>query len=533
MKPGELIESGRAVLGIEFGSTRIKAVLIGEHNEPIAQGGHEWENRLDNGIWTYTQEDIWQGLADCYRDLAQNVQREYGVPIRRLAAIGISAMMHGYLAFDGNGKLLVPFRTWRNTITEQASEELTELFGYHIPQRWSIAHLRQAILNGEEHVKDVRFFTTLAGYVHWQLTGEKVIGVGDASGMFPIDPETADFNRRMIGQFDVLVEPLQFPWKLEEILPKCLRAGEPAGMLTAEGAALLDPTGTLEAGIPLCPPEGDAGTGMAATDSVAVRTGNVSAGTSVFSMVVLEKPLSGVYPELDLVTTPAGAEVAMVHCNNCTSDLNAWVDIFEEFCGAAGISMDKGALYGLLYRHAMTGDADCGKVLAYNFLSGEPVAGIMDQVGAPMVARNADSHFTLANLMRANLYSAFGTLKLGNDILMKQEHVRVDRMMGHGGIFKTKGVAQNILAAAMNAPVTCMETAGEGGAWGMALLASYLIHGQELSLEAWLSRDVFADAKGETVQPDQKDIEGFDTWAVLYRRGLEAEHAAIRAFAEE
>ena len=512
MKPGELIESGRAVLGIEFGSTRIKAVLIGEHNEPIAQGGHEWENRLDNGIWTYTQEDIWQGL---------------------LAAIGISAMMHGYLAFDGNGKLLVPFRTWRNTITEQASEELTELFGYHIPQRWSIAHLRQAILNGEEHVKDVRFFTTLAGYVHWQLTGEKVIGVGDASGMFPIDPETADFNRRMIGQFDVLVEPLQFPWKLEEILPKCLRAGEPAGMLTAEGAALLDPTGTLEAGIPLCPPEGDAGTGMAATDSVAVRTGNVSAGTSVFSMVVLEKPLSGVYPELDLVTTPAGAEVAMVHCNNCTSDLNAWVDIFEEFCGAAGISMDKGALYGLLYRHAMTGDADCGKVLAYNFLSGEPVAGIMDQVGAPMVARNADSHFTLANLMRANLYSAFGTLKLGNDILMKQEHVRVDRMMGHGGIFKTKGVAQNILAAAMNAPVTCMETAGEGGAWGMALLASYLIHGQELSLEAWLSRDVFADAKGETVQPDQKDIEGFDTWAALYRRGLEAEHAAIRAFAEE
>ena len=369
--------------------------------------------------------------------------------------------------------------------------------------------------------------------MHWQLTGEKVIGVGDASGMFPIDPETADFNRRMIGQFDALVEPQHFPWKLEEILPKCLRAGEPAGMLTAEGAALLDPTGTLEAGIPLCPPEGDAGTGMAATDSVAVRTGNVSAGTSVFSMVVLEKPLSGVYPELDLVTTPAGAEVAMVHCNNCTSDLNAWVDIFEEFCGAAGISMDKGALYGLLYRHAMTGDADCGKVLAYNFLSGEPVAGIMDQVGAPMVARNADSHFTLANLMRANLYSAFGTLKLGNDILMKQEHVRVDRMMGHGGIFKTKGVAQNILAAAMNAPVTCMETAGEGGAWGMALLASYLIHGQELSLEAWLSRDVFADAKGETVQPDQKDIEGFDTWAVLYRRGLEAEHAAIRAFAEE
>lgn len=532
METKELIADGRAVLGIEFGSTRIKAVLIGENNEPIAQGGHEWENRLDNGIWTYTLEDIREGLTDCYHDLAQNVEREYGVKIRHLSAIGISAMMHGYLAFDEKGTLLVPFRTWRNTITEQASEELTKLFGYHIPQRWSIAHLYQAILNGEEHVRNIRFFTTLAGYVHWQLTGEKVLGVGDASGMFPIDPDTADYRQEMIRKFDELTAPKGYLWKLRDILPKSLRAGESAGSLTAEGAKWLDPSGTLEPGIPLCPPEGDAGTGMTATNSVAVRTGNVSAGTSVFSMVVLEKPLDRVYPELDLVTTPTGAEVAMVHCNNCTSDLNAWVDIFGEFCQAAGIERSKGDLYGILYRHAMTGDADCGRVLSYNFLSGEPVAGVMDQVGAPMVTRTADSHFTLANLMRANLYSAFGTLKLGNDILMKKEHVRVDRLMGHGGIFKTKGVAQNILAAAMHAPVTCMETAGEGGAWGMALLASYLIHADGRSLEDWLNESVFAGAVGETAAPDPKEEAGFDAWAELYRRGLGAEHEAIRAFGE-
>ena len=525
-----LIEEGRAVLGIELGSTRIKAVLIGEKNEPIAQGDHEWENRLDNGIWTYTQEDIWKGLRECYASLSTNVEKEFGVKLNKLAAIGISAMMHGYLAFNQKDELLVPFRTWRNTITEEASEALTELFGYHIPQRWSIAHLYQAILNGEEHVKDVSFFTTLSGYVHWQLTGKKVLGVGDVSGMFPVNSETADYQQGMLEQFDELVKPNGFSWKLKDILPQSLRAGEEAGTLTEEGARLLDPTGTLAAGIPLCPPEGDAGTGMVATNSVAVRTGNVSAGTSIFSMVVLERPLKGVYPELDLVTTPAGAEVAMVHCNNCTSDLNAWVNIFDEFCRIAGVEKSKNELYGLLYKHAMTGNEDCGRVLSYNFLSGEPVAGVMEQAGAPMVVRTADSAFSLANLMRANLYSAFGTLKLGNDILVKKEQVALDRLMGHGGIFKTKGVAQNILAAAMNAPVTCMETAGEGGAWGVALLAAYLVDGKDASLEDWLNEAVFSDAAGETVAPSDSEVKGFEAWAGLYERGLEAEKAAVKAF---
>ena len=527
----ELIENGGAILGIEFGSTRIKGVLIGLDNSPIAQGDHEWENRIDNGIWTYTMDDVWTGLRDCYADLVKNVQEEYGVKLTKLGAIGISAMMHGYLAFNEKGELLVPFRTWRNTITEEASEKLTELFGYHVPQRWSIAHLYQAILNKEPHVKDVRFFTTLSGYVHWNLTGEKVLGVGDASGMFPIDSSTADFNKKMVVQFDEKIEPYSFPWKLEEILPKSLKAGDDAGRLTEEGAKLLDPTGNLEAGCPLCPPEGDAGTGMAATNSVARRTGNVSAGTSVFSMVVLEKPLGKVYPELDLVTTPSGDEVAMVHCNNCTSDLNAWVNIFDEFCSLMDIKADKGELYGRLYKNAMTGDADCGGLLAYNFFSGEPVAGIMDQAGAPMVTRTAKSNFTLANLMRANLYSAFGTLKLGNDILMKQEHVAVDRLMGHGGIFKTKGVAQNILAAAMDAPVTVMETAGEGGAWGIALLASYLVNKDGMTLEDWLNKDVFGSNKGTTVDPDPDCVKGFDEFAERYRRGLPAEKAAIDALA--
>lgn len=524
------IEAGKAVLGIEFGSTRIKAVLIGDGNVPVAQGSHEWENRLTDGIWTYTEADIWDGLADCYADLKRDVKETYGVTLRGFRACGISAMMHGYLAFDEGGKLLVPFRTWRNTITEEASDKLTALFAYHIPQRWSIAHLYQAILNGEEHVKDVRFFTTLAGFVHWRLTGRKVLGVGDASGMFPIDSRTADYREDLIRKFDALPEVQKFPWKLEEILPASLRAGEEAGILTAEGAKLLDPEGDLLPGIPLCPPEGDAGTGMTATNSVTVRTGNVSAGTSVFSMVVLEKPLSRVYPELDLVTTPTGREVAMVHCNNCTSDLNAWVGIFDEFAKAAGFSMDKGALFELLYRRAMEGDPDCGGVLAYNFFSGEPVAGITAQEGMPAVFHRPDGNFTLANLMRANLSAAFGALKLGNDILMKQEHVKVDRLMGHGGIFKTKGVAQNLLAAAMDAPVTVMETAGEGGAYGMALLASYLVNRKENEeLGAWLERAVFAGSRGETVAPDPADVEGFDRWILNYRKGLAAEQEAIRA----
>ncbi len=522
----EQIKAGHTVLGIEFGSTRIKAVLIGEDNAPVASGAYDWENSLENGIWTYSMEEVTRGLQGCYAAMAAEVEKEYGEVLTRVAAIGISAMMHGYLAFDGADNLLVPFRTWRNTMTEKASEELTELFGYHIPQRWSIAHLYQAILNGEDHVKDVRFFTTLAGYVHWKLTGQKVLGVGDASGMFPIDEKTADFDQEMIGQFDQLVAEKGYPWKLEELLPKCLRAGEDAGTLTEEGAKLLDVSGHLEAGIPLCPPEGDAGTGMAATNSVARRTGNVSAGTSVFSMIVLEKRLSKVYPEIDLVTTPAGDPVAMVHCNNCTSDLNAWVGLFGEFAAAMGMQADKNQLFSVLYKKAMEGDADCGGLLAYNYFSGEHITG-MEQ-GRPLFVRRPESHFTLANFMRVHLFTSLGALKTGMDLLTKQEHVAIDRLLGHGGLFKTKGVGQNILAAAMNAPVTVMETAGEGGAWGIALLASYLVNRQEEeNLETFLNRAVFGGEQGETVEPDPADAAGFEEFMRRYSEGLAIERAAI------
>ena len=464
------ILNGKTSLGIEFGSTRIKAVLVGEDNAPIASGSHEWENRYVDGVWTYTLEDIWTGLQDCYKNLTEDVKKQYGVALETVGAIGFSAMMHGYMAFDKDGELLVPFRTWRNTITGPASEELTKLFDFHIPQRWSIAHLYQAILNGEEHVKDVTFFTTLAGYIHWQLTGEKVLGVGEASGMFPIDIATRNWNERMVASFDELVAPKGYPWKLEEILPKVLLAGEKAGALTEKGAKLLDPTGTLKAGIPVCPPEGDAGTGMVATNSVKVRTGNVSAGTSVFGMVVLEKELQKVHDEIDLVTTPAGDLVAMVHCNNCTSDLNAWVGIFKEFAEAFGMEVDMNKLFGTLYNKALEGDADCGGLLAYNYFSGEHITGFEE--GRPLFVRTPDSKFNLANFMRVNLFASLGVLKTGMDILLKEEGVKLDEILGHGGLFKTKGVGQGILAAALNTPVSVMETAGEGGAWGIAVKSS-------------------------------------------------------------
>ncbi len=467
------IISGKAVLGIEFGSTRIKAVLVDENNTPIASGAHDWENRLENGIWTYTLEDIWTGLQDCYKKMTEDVQKQYGVAVEKLGAIGFSAMMHGYLAFDRAGELLVPFRTWRNTITQEASEALTEAFQFHIPQRWSIAHLYQAILNGEAHVPDVDFITTLDGYIHWQLTGEKVLGVGSASGMFPIDSDTKDYYASMIRKFDELVAPKGFPWKVADLLPKVLVAGDNAGTLTAEGAKKLDPTGTLQAGCPLCPPEGDAGTGMAATNSVKQRTGNVSAGTSVFAMIVLEKALEKVHEEIDMVTTPSGDAVAMVHCNNCTSDLNAWVNIFKEFAESFGMDVDMDQLFGTLYHKALEGDKDCGGLLAYNYFSGEHITGFEE--GRPMFVRTPDSRFNLANFMRANLYTSLGALKVGLDILMKEEKVAVDRITGHGGLFKTKGVGQSILAGAMDATVSVMKTAGEGGAWGIALLASYMI----------------------------------------------------------
>ena len=527
MEAKEVISSGQAVLGIEFGSTRIKAVLIDENHAVLASGSHEWENRLENNIWTYSLEDIWTGLTDCYRDMAEDVQKKYGVDVEKLAAIGFSGMMHGYMAFDEKGELLVPFRTWRNTITGEAAEKLTEVFDYHIPQRWSIAHLYQAILNGEEHVKDVRFFTTLAGYIHWKMTGEKVLGVGEASGMFPIDIETADFNQRMIGQFDELVADKGYPWKLGEIMPKVLRAGEAAGVLTEEGARLLDTSGKLQAGIPMCPPEGDAGTGMVATNSVARRTGNVSAGTSVFGMVVLEKELSKAYPEIDLVTTPAGDLVAMVHCNNCTSDLNAWVNLFKEFAEAFGVEVDMNKLFGTLYNKALEGDADCGGLLAYNYFAGEDITGFTE--GRPLFARMPDSKFSLANFMRLHLYSSLSTLKIGMNILLKQEHVEMDQILGHGGLFKTKGVGQRILAAALDVPVAVMETAGEGGAWGIALLAQYMIKkGEGETLDQYLNEKVFAGMTGEKMDPVPEDVKGFDEFIRLYTAGLPIEAAAVK-----
>ena len=520
------VVNGKAVLGIELGSTRIKAVLVNEKNQPIASGSHEWENQLVSNIWTYSEEAIWAGIQDSYQDMVRDVKEKYGVPVKKLAAIGFSAMMHGYMPFNAEGELLVPFRTWRNTMTEKASEELTELFQYHIPQRWSIAHLYQAMLNQEPHVKDITFMTTLEGYVHWKLTGEKVLGGGEGSGMFPIDMEIKGYDKKCLAAFDELAAPYGFPWKLEEILPKVLLAGEEAGRLTEKGAKLLDTTGELEAGIPFCPPEGDAGTGMVATNSIAKRTGNVSAGTSVFSMVVLEKPLSKVYPEIDLVTTPTGNLVAMVHCNNCTSDLNAWVNLFKEFSEAMGMKVDMNQLFGTLYRKAMEGDADCGGLLAYNYFSGEHITGFEE--GRPMFVRTPESKFNLANFMRVNLFTSLGALKTGMDILLKEEGVKLDKILGHGGLFKTKGVGQNLLAGAIDTPVSVMETAGEGGAWGIAVLASYLVNKEEgESLEDYLNNKVFAGQEGEEVQPDERDVQGFDEFMVRYKDGLAIERAAV------
>lgn len=520
------VMEGKTALGIEFGSTRIKAVLIDETHAPIAMGTWDWENRLEGNIWTYSLEDIWNGLQGCYRSLAEDVQSKYGVALKRTGSIGFSGMMHGYMAFNKEGELLVPFRTWRNTITEEACKKLIPVFSFNIPQRWSIAHLYQAILNKEPHVKDIAFFTTLAGYIHWKLSGEKVLGVGEASGMFPIDSEKCDFNRRMVGQFDELIKDQGFDWKLEEILPKVLSAGEKAGVLTEEGAKLLDPTGNLEAGIPMCPPEGDAGTGMVATNSVAVRTGNVSAGTSIFAMVVMEGELSKVHEEIDMVTTPDGSPVAMVHCNNCTSDLNAWVNLFGEFAESFGIKADKNELFGTLYRKALEADKDCGGLMAYNYFSGEPITGFDE--GRPLFARTPDSHFTLANFMRTHLYSALATLKIGLDILLKEEKVTVDSITGHGGLFKTPVVGQSMMAAAMNAPVTVMDTASEGGAWGMAVLAAFMEEKEENeTLTSYLAEKIFAGQTGTTIAPNPEDVAGFDAFIKKYVSCLPAERGAV------
>jgi len=522
------IENGKTALGIEFGSTRIKAVLIGEDHTSLASGSYEWENRYENGVWTYSLDDVWAGLQESFRHLGQEVLEKYNTPLRTVGAIGFSGMMHGYMAFDENENLLVPFRTWRNTITGQAAEQLTAHFQFNIPQRWSIAHLHQAILNEEPHINDIRFLTTLAGYVHWQLTGQKVLGIGEASGVFPIDSLTNDYDAAKVELFNQLLDAEGISLKLQDILPKVLVAGESAGVLTEKGAKLLDPTGQLQAGIPLCPPEGDAGTGMVATNSVAQRTGNVSAGTSVFAMIVLEKALSQVYPEIDMVTTPSGSPVAMVHSNNCTSDLNAWVGLFQEFTEALGVTIDQSRLFELLYQKALVGDADGGGLLAYNYLSGEHITHLEE--GRPLFVRTPESNFTLANFMRTHLFSSLGALKIGLDILFEKEQVKIEQILGHGGFFKTKGVGQKMMAAAMNVPVSVMETAGEGGAWGIALLAAYMLHkAEDEPLEAYLSNKVFAGENGTTVAPDPADVAGFAAFMARYEKGLVIEKTAVTA----
>lgn len=522
----QTIESGKAILGIEFGSTRIKAVLIDGNNNPIAQGSHEWENQLVDGLWTYSTEAIWYGLQDCYADLRANVKKLYDTEIEILAGIGVSAMMHGYMAFNDKNEILVPFRTWRNTNTAQAAAELSKLFVYNIPLRWSISHLYQAILYNEEHVKDIRFQTTLAGYIHWQLTGQKVLGIGDASGMLPIDPETKDYSAEMVDKFNKLIAPKGYDWTLLDIFPKVLQAGENAGFLTEEGAKRLDISGHLKPGIPMCPPEGDAGTGMVATNAVRQRTGNVSAGTSSFSMIVLEKDLSRPYEMIDMVTTPDGSPVAMVHCNNCTSDLNAWVGLFREYQELLGIPVDMNEIYGKLYNMALTGDADCGGLISYNYISGEPVTGLAE--GRPMFVRSANDKFNLANFMRANLYASVAVLKIGNDILFNDEKIKVDRITGHGGLFKTKGVGQSILAAAINSPISVMETAGEGGAWGIALLASYLVNNSsKFALADYLDEVVFAGNTGIEIAPKAEDVAGFNAYIENYKACLPVEEAAV------
>lgn len=523
------IAAGKTALGIEFGSTRIKAVLVDEDNNVIAQGDHGWENRLENGVWTYSLDDIWTGLQDCYANLAKDIKEKYDEKLTTVGALGFSAMMHGYLAFDEKDELLVPFRTWRNTITGEAAKELSEALNFNMPQRWSISHYYQAILNKEEHIPSVRFFTTLAGYVHWKLSGEKVLGNGDASGMFPINSSTKQYDAKMLESFNKMTAEKGITTKVEDLMPKVLCAGEDAGKLTAEGAKLLDPTGTLQSGIQMAPPEGDAGTGMIATNAVSIGTGNVSAGTSVFSMIVLEKELSKPYEEIDMVTTPMGDPVAMVHCNNCTSDLNAWVNIFKEFSELFGMDIDMNDLYGRLYNKALEEDANCGGVLSYNYFGGEPVVGINE--GRPLFVRKPDAKFSLSNFMRSNLYGSLAVLKIGNDLLLKEEKIQIKSITGHGGLFKTKGVGQSVLAAALNSPISVMSTAGEGGAWGMAVLANFMAReNQSESMQEYLDNRVFAGLEVSTMDPDPVMVKGYDEYIEDYKRTLAAEAAAVDNF---
>lgn len=520
------LERGETCLGIELGSTRIKAALIDSTFHVIASGSQDWKNQLADGLWTYSLESIWENLRKCYADLSSDVINKYGVRLVSVGSMGISAMMHGYMVFDKNGKQLVPFRTWRNTTTGKAAKQLTEAFGHNIPERWSIAHLYQAILNAESHVKDIDYLTTLAGYIHWKLTGRKVVGIGDASGIFPIDGSARNYNAEMVQKFNTLVSDKQYPWTLGNIMPKVLSAGESAGELTQAGAKLLDPTGTLKAGIPFCPPEGDAGTGMVATNSIKRRTGNISAGTSVFAMVVLEKALKKVYPEIDIVTTPDGEDVAMVHCNNCTGDIDAWVSLFLEFAASSGMPMEKAKCYDLLYNLALNGDTDCGGMASCNYFSGEPITGF--DKGRPLFVRRPDAHWSLANLMRTNLYSACATLRLGMDILFLEENVSVDSITGHGGFFKTQFVGQRVMSTALNKPITVQKTAGEGGPWGMAVLAAFMHKNSAgKTLGEYLDTEVFKGGEKNTVFPDGDDVKGFNTYLEMYKNCLLAEKTAV------
>ena len=526
------IEDGATTLGIEYGSTRIKAVLNDSHNAPIAVGTFDWENSFDGRFWTYAEDELLNGIAAAYASLKADVSEKYGLTLSRVGAMGVSAMMHGYLPFDAEGNLLVPFRTWRNTTTTRAARELSQLFSFHIPERWSVSHIYQAVLDEEPHVSKIAHFTTLAGYAHWKLTGQKALSVGDASGMFPIDSTTKDYDKKMIAAFDELVASRGVAWKVEDLLPKVMVAGEVAGHLTEEGARLLDPSGDLQSGCPLCPPEGDAGTGMIATNSVAQRTGNVSAGTSVFSMVVLEHALKdSTAPEIDLVTTPVGDPVAMVHCNNCTSDINDWVDLLADYSRVMGHQVDKGSIYTTLFNEALAGEKDAGGLVSLPFISGETVMGV--QTGYPLFLRGQNARFTIANFMRMNIMAAFGALAAGNDAL-KAQGVKIDKLYGHGGIFKTPKVAQSLLAAALDAPVAVMATAGEGGAWGQAVAASYMLRKADgESLADFLNNKVFADMEGVTLEPDADDVAGYRSFLEAFKRANEAEKAAEKHFSRE
>ncbi len=521
----EVITKGETSLGIEFGSTRIKAVLIDNQFEVIASGSYEWENRLEDGFWTYSLDDMMTGLQTAYSEMKQEVEQNYGVTIQTIGSIGFSAMMHGYMAFDKAGDLLVPFRTWRNSTTSVAAKELTDLFQFNIPERWSIAHLYQAILNEEEHLSQIHYMTTLAGFIHWLLTGKKAIGIGDASGIFPIDESTKNYNQAMVKQFSEQIADKNYPWELEDILPEVFMSGEQAGELTADGAKVLDKSEDLQPGIPLCPPEGDAGTGMVATNSVRKRTGNVSVGTSVFAMIVLERELSKVYPEIDLVTTPNGSPVAMVHANNCSSDINAWIGLFREFSEAMGYKAETNQLFEVMFNKALEAEPDGGGLLSYGYFSGENITGLEE--GRPLFVRSPESNFNLANFMRTHLFTAFGALNIGMDILTKED-VSIDGILAHGGLFKTPVVGQKIVAAAMNVPVSVMETAGEGGAWGIALLASYMTNkDQHESLEDFLDQKVFDGVDGQEMDPDEVDVAGFETFIERYKKGLVIEQTAV------